>query len=373
MLQLANYSTTEATTQLDFLQTCVVPFLGKRPRRWGWGTKLQSFMTDDGMPIELSWSWTGPRGPVVRYSFEVMNRPKRSRMSPWNCLHQAEEITKDSNERFLNLASHWCNGFDRYWYNLIQAILVQDPQLPANDGSTTNNREGLDSTRRKSTDPSLTSQIFWAVDLVGGARQLKVYHVLDSRAQSLNCSKADLAMLALRKLSLDEKMWRAIEYSMNVVESKKLEVEMLSYDCVDPSASRIKVYFRSRKTSFRDVMSILRATNIYHTAETLNDEKLVGEDVDVLRQLWRSVITPAADFNENDELPQQEHRTAGILFYYEFKPGSETIRPKVYLPVRHYGRSDAAIARGIHAVLEANSMMIRAEYVNYESAIHRIW
>lgn len=42
----------------------------------------------------------------------------------------------------------------------------------------------------------------------------------------------------------------------------------------------------------------------------------------------------------DQELPQVEHRTAGILYYFEVKANEALPVPKVYIPARHYVQND---------------------------------
>lgn len=329
MLFLAGYCDQDVSSQLRFLESIVTPHLGKRPRRIGRHAH-HSFMTDDGTPIEMSWSWTEgdiDTMPVVRYSIEplAMTLPKDEK---WLNLH--------GSNAFLQDASGWFTAPDMTWFNRVNNILLQYDRCPI--GSKTGEHE---------------SQIFWAFDLDGGHRLLKVYYVLNARAQGLSCSKLSLVERAVSKLSVDESMATALENFFTFIRASgaDTEVEILSFDCIDPDRSRIKIYFRSRITSFSRVRSIMSWGQM-HSCTTKGD---MGS----LKDLWHSVLGLDSHRSLEDPLQVKKHRTAGILYYCEFKPRTSAIKSKVYIPVRHYGINDQLIASRMSHFLTSRSMRLQ--------------
>jgi DMATS type aromatic prenyltransferase len=112
------------------------------------------------------------------------------------------------------------------------------------------------------------------------------------------------------------------------------KAEMISVDCVNEADSRIKIYVRMPHTSLRKVKEA------YCLGGRLTDEN-TKEGLKLLDELWRTVF--GID-DEDAELPQNGHRTAGTIFNFELRPGKWFPEPKVYLPVRHYCESDMQIA-----------------------------
>ncbi|KAF2201395.1 aromatic prenyltransferase [Delitschia confertaspora ATCC 74209] len=340
MLSASGSSLTETESQLDFFSQCVSPYLGKRPPRFGIRhPSWHSFMTDDGTPIELSWSWSENDTdmemlPAVRYSIEPLaNRSKRD--TPSSNVY--------GNEVFLQKASVCCTDVDMSWYQLLSDVLIQKEQSFPKGRSSTGERE---------------SQIFWAFDLQGSQRLLKVYYVLNARAESMECSKLDLLMQAVSKLSLDSSMLAALENFRSFVESSPddLEIEMLGFDCIDPMKSRIKIYFRSRKTCFDEVCRIMSLGGKSNFVDR--------GALQPLKQLWYSVLSLDPGMPTSRSLPEKNHRTAGILYYYELRPGSTSVKTKVYIPVRHYGINDHKIAEGLSGFLKSrNTKLKNCDYI----------
>lgn len=64
-----------------------------------------------------------------------------------------------------------------------------------------------------------------------------------------------------------------------------------------------------------------------------------------LEELWRLLLWSKGHYSCASELPIRSHRTAGILYYFEIRPGHEKPTPKVYIPVRHYRVSDIDTAK----------------------------
>jgi tryptophan 7-dimethylallyltransferase len=63
-----------------------------------------------------------------------------------------------------------------------------------------------------------------------------------------------------------------------------------------------------------------------------------------LQTFWSDVLGVS---DHDEELTLSTHRTAGIIFNFEFRHDDSLPRPKVYIPTRHYGGTDLAIAQGL--------------------------
>lgn len=121
---------------------------------------------------------------------------------------------------------------------------------------------------------------------------------------------------------------------------EELRVEALAFDCNDPRDSRIKFYLRTPHTSLRQVL------DVYTLGGRLKDETTQA-GVKILRELWPLLLDVPADFQENEPLPKSSHRTSGFLFNIRIRPGKTYPEPQVYIPVKHYGKSDMAVAEGL--------------------------
>jgi DMATS type aromatic prenyltransferase len=343
MLLSAGYTHCDIREQLDFFSGHVAPNLGRYSRRSG--PQWHSFMTDDGTPIELSWSWTEggtDSTPAVRYSIEPVGKSAGRSCDPANLC---------ASGKFVHQAKALCKAVDLEWFNLLSGILVW---------------QGNSGTRQRSLDEK--SQIFFAFDLLGPDRLLKAYFVPEAKAWEQCSSTFDLVMKAIASLSLDPLVSSAIEIFSEYMQSfspgeLEPEVEILAIDCVEPSKSRVKIYVRSQQTSFGDVVDALTLGGKLHAEE-------FKSGLQSLEQLWRAVLSLDASVPSSEPLHPKQHRTAGILYYYEFKPGSSLIKAKVYIPVRHYGINDREIASGLSGFLKAKGMHLHG--VDYADALQQI-
>ncbi|KAF4633879.1 hypothetical protein G7Y89_g4249 [Cudoniella acicularis] len=329
LLLYAGYQPNEIRKQIHFLSFYAAPYLGKRPRRTG--HQRRSFMTDDGTPIEMSWSWTeGERDtlPTVRYSIEPLSRGNNN---------PPDGLNLRGSRKILRFAQSQCKDVNLVWFRRLNSILLRqrsDEILPKALLSET--------------------QLFFAFDLLGSERILKVYYVLEAKARDKGCSKLDLLVKAVDSLSLDSSTVSAFNMFLDYMQEANtdLEVEMLGFDCLNPSKSRIKIYVRSQRTSFDDVIDCL-------TFGGKLQEPGWDEAQKSLWNLWKSVLSLSPDTLISEPLRSVQHRTAGILYYYELKPESSSIKSKLYIPVRHYGVSDGKIATGLSSFLESKNMRLQ--------------
>lgn len=118
---------------------------------------------------------------------------------------------------------------------------------------------------------------------------------------------------------------------------------MLAIDLIDPLESRLKIYFRSRETSFNSVLKIMTLRG-----RILNPK--LDEGIRDLKMLWNTVFE--VDDPPDQPLNEVGHRTAGILYNVEFNLGNSNPVAKIYLPVRHYSHSDEAIILGLNKYFE---------------------
>ncbi|KAL4876692.1 aromatic prenyltransferase [Aspergillus karnatakaensis] len=112
-------------------------------------------------------------------------------------------------------------------------------------------------------------------------------------------------------------------------------------------------------------MSLAVAKNMF----TLGG-RLVNEDtpkaLDALEDLWRLSLGISGDVLEGEEVPPRDeksegHRTGGVIFNYEIKPGSVVPKAQMYIPVRHYAQNDMAIAEGVAAFFKKQGWQSHAE------------
>ena len=287
-------------------------------------------MTDDGTPIELSWGWDFARqeqAPMVRFSIEPIGLYAGSSL---DALNVRTGLTLFS--RLQHILPH----YDLEWFeHFSNHLLVQD--------KTANN------TLINETQISHQSQIFAAFDLQQNGILAKAYFLPSVKAAETGLSKLDLMARSISRLQgrngTDLEAFNVLQDFILSSAHLRIDAEILAIDCVVPDHSRLKIYVRSPQTSFDSVCQIM----------TLGDEsclRLLSDNLNELRHLWDAVMSTGVRKDSCQPLEYVAHRTAGILYNFEIRPGKQEIVPKVYIPVRHYGQSDLVVMSGFQSWLQ---------------------
>ncbi|KXJ85035.1 dimethylallyl transferase [Microdochium bolleyi] len=315
-------------------------------------------MTDDHTPAELSWSWSGDdRLPAVRYSVEPIGWDAGSDIDPHN-VHASAVL--------LGSTLPYTPSLDLHWYRHFLQCLTLCQKKSLQNGAS----DGLPPSTCKPP-----SQTFIAFDLEHNGDMVVKYYFLPSlKAASLGTGRLELTEAALSGLRLREPSDSAsvldsfhllTEY-IATFPSGTVTVEIVAVDCVTPSKSRVKIYVRSRQTTFGSVLDMLtlggRAAPLPESA------------VSSLKELWVNLFATAGNEAEILEapLPENPHCTAGILYYFELKPGLPLPTSKVYLPVRHYAQDDEQIALGLSRYLEKRGKGL-AGGMTYLDGVRKLW
>ena len=327
LLGNADYSYAARIRILDFFHRCIVPRLGiaNEPgvERW------KSFMTDDHNPIELSWDWhTGDKPPTIRFSVEPVGEEAGTAKDPRNKL-VAGEFTKAVLEDLPATDMRWFYHFESYF-----GLGMKDHSLVGHQ-----------------------SEIFWAFDLDEKDVTVKAYFFPEHRAHATQKTNIQVMTEAIEAAPSFTSGDLSALYTFRefVREHAKVspEMDMLAIDLVEPSQSRLKIYFRIRETSFESVREIM----------TLGG-RVTNSDMDTglqsLRHLWDSLFDQQG-VPDNWHLPVLKHRTAGMLYNVEFRLGSRAPKVKIYMPVRHYAQNDWQIMNAVSnfmypAQVDANSI-----------------
>ncbi|KAF5525942.1 4-O-dimethylallyl-L-tyrosine synthase [Colletotrichum aenigma] len=277
--------------------------------------RWESFMTDDHTPVELSWAWPDEQStPTVRYSVEPIG---------WT----AGSANEQAAASLLNRTRSYAQGLDLSWYRHFL-------------------RNGAVS----------SSQTFSAFDLENdGSTTVKSYFIPTVKASSLGISNLDLVEQAIQTLQPlgPECSSTALMGQFSLLKdfilchhpTEQPVVEIVAIDCVNPTDSRVKIYIRSKNTTFGSMIDVM---SLGGRLPFLSDTVMSS-----LKELWVAVFGSGAEDNVgalSRPLPTIDHRTSGILYYLELKPGAPLPKPKVYLPVRHYAlgrRADCAWSVGL--------------------------
>ena len=321
MLSQARYDTHAQYRSLLFHQQMVVPSLGPRPSTQGTPHKWKSFMTDDFSPLEYSWSWDACGHHKIRYSIEAIGPEAGTIVDPFNRVQT------------MKLVNQLCGALpetDWQLFHHFARTFHEDGDVKPIDVGYGNKH-------------SSQSSIFLAFELDRSNVAVKAYFIPVKSAQT---GEPPLAVVtqALEGLSYPGGSITAHKvlhhFMLHHHLGTSLQIVGLSVDCVDPRKSRLKYYVRSPHTSFSSVYTILTLDNRVNGVKAHNG-------LETMRRLWQLVFGLRDGFSLDENLASKEHETAGVLYNFDIRPGVSSPEPKVYLPVRHYGRSDQHIAEGL--------------------------
>jgi DMATS type aromatic prenyltransferase len=339
LMKGADYDAATMEEHLAFCSQSVAPYLGQRPIQ-GQLPPWRSFMTDDFSPLEYSWSWEKSR-PVIRYSFEPIGAKAGTALDPYNHEGPMEWVDHICQHHKLPSAN-W------QWFTHLARAFYQDPCSPVAEQAPI-----------YAPRVSSPSSVFVGFDLGSNGLMGKMY-LVPVIAEQTGQSRLTVLNDALRTLPNCRELlaYKYLDRFLQI-RNKTDPVHILGVatDCTDLANSKLKIYFRSPVTTFASVKDTLTAGG---TVTLWNDNQL-GE----LRDLWFRLLGLPPDFPEDRELPEKTHETGGILYNYDIKPGNQQPETKVYIPVRHYGKNDIAIARELVGFLRARLGHEEKYYQNF--------
>jgi DMATS type aromatic prenyltransferase len=246
----------------------------------------------------------------------------------------------------------WSPNLDLQWYHHFFRRLVATSETTVTETAPANS--------------DAPSQIFIAFDLEEETMMVKFYFLPSWKAASLSDSNAALAVESILSLpglthGLKTSLGVMVSYISSFPAEFEPQVEIVAVDCLEPRQSRIKVYVRFQQTSFEsmiDAMSLGGALPSFPPS-ILQD----------LKDLWCSCfgIDQTSSLDENIQ-----HRTAGLLYYYELRENRPLPTSKVYLPVRHYASDDDQVARGVSDFLWKRGMTLKGGLSYYEG-LSQLW
>ena len=325
IMERADYDILRQYSYLLFFHEIILSALGPCPRpdstpQW------KSFMTDDFTPMDVSWNFSA-NSSLVRFAIEPIGSLAGT---PHDLFNSYEAIEFLERIRHVSLIA----DLDLQWFtHFANCITIQ------NDKAQHVTKEFLKNEHM--------SQIFFALDLDHSKVSMKSYLFPNLKSIESGISPLDLVSKAIAQLSNESTVncaWSSVEdYMRSTASGSQCKLEFVALDCVNPLQSRIKVYFRTPCTAFDQVR------DIFTLGGRLKDET-TRTAVETLKELWWLVLNLSDEVLDTDELvhrDQSQHPTVGTLFNFEIKPGKNVPEPKVYIPVRHYARSDIDIAQGL--------------------------
>lgn len=329
LLENAGYSLESQYQHLLFYHDYVAPELGASSNVQGLPRSWRSFMTDNFTPIEMSWEW-GCEGsnPTVRFSFEPIGPYAGTAADPLN---------QYAMNRVIHQYQHLLSGCTLTLFDHFSRELLSYSRSPT--------------TIEKSTkSEGNKSRAFLAVELREDEMMVKAYFIPTFKAAELEKSTWAVISQAIQSLpgystSAYISLTSLETFLCTSSQGSSLKVEIFAIDCIKSSTSRLKIYMRSKNTSFNSIRNVM----------SLNGE-LKGPSIDrgfqELYDLWRLIFPEAQSISSAEDFQKIDHRTAGILYYFDVKVDQKFPGVKVYLPVRHYGDSDLSIVKGLSLYLK---------------------
>ncbi|KAI9712949.1 MAG: hypothetical protein M1828_001508 [Chrysothrix sp. TS-e1954] len=250
-------------------------------------------MTDNGCPVEISWNWGWDgQSPSVRYAFEPLSHPYPSPLRKQN-----------PGLDFISALSASSN-IDTKLFNHFWGALTVPEHLAQSSWSSI---EGH------------SSQFFAGYDIEDTSVVPKAYFMPGAKAQMTSQTKYALVRNSLR----DSPAYPLIAPSFKLLDrfimtsalARHINAEIFSFDVKPPETTRYKIYLRCLRTSFESVRTMVTLGGL------IRDDKL-EQSIERLRRLWLDLFRPDHPC-EQCPLTESAHRTAGILYYYEFVPGRE--------------------------------------------------
>jgi DMATS type aromatic prenyltransferase len=299
-------------------------------------------MNDDHTPIEFSWSWrTNSQLPILRFGMEVIGSNAGLPSDRYNA-HGSLALIARLSEHDPAIHLQWLQHFAK--------------KLLPEDGPA-----------RTLSEYEHPSQIFLALELHISST-LKAYIVPLERARQLKTTPIELVAQSLRTLPYGtSQLMQSFDLVRQYLETfdadGQPQTEMLAIDCIDPEKARIKIYIRSPRTSFNDVLQKLCLGGRLR--------RLSNSSIDALRTLWRLTLSLDDAVSDADPLPSCTHRTAGIIYHFDLRIGESLPTCKVYIPVKHYGQDDRKVAAGFQRFLESYDMKLQGK--SYLEAVSEMW
>jgi DMATS type aromatic prenyltransferase len=130
-------------------------------------------------------------------------------------------------------------------------------------------------------------------------------------------------------------MQARLQESGKGLKSKVMSVEMLSFDCISPSSSCLKIYAKTHDASFSNLLNIF-------TLGGTSDSPYATETIKALEKFWKSILLLGDDWSDYDS------QSAEFLYFcFEISPGKIEPEIMVYVPSWTLGIDKTGLTRGL--------------------------
>ncbi|BCS28508.1 uncharacterized protein APUU_70078S [Aspergillus puulaauensis] len=302
-----------------------------------------SLLSDIGVPLEYSWKWdTAATRPDVRLTIEAINELSGTRFDPLNQSPSLELVQRLSHI-LPRLDASWASHFLSSFYDHDKVKYVEESQsasgMPLRSTMLVCFEFGHNGT---------TSKTYMSPRKLGqqGFAPLSEY---------ISAIEALGPNLALHTLT---------DFLNTSPEGPDLKPFMLAVDNIAPSASRLKFYFATPRTSYNSIREVLtlggriKSPTLESKLRTLH--KLVKvimptppdlpDDADIPAPPPPSSANLESKSNPDkstDMANQRPDFSSGYQYYFDIAPGATLPDIKFYIAIRKEQMNDRVVADGL--------------------------
>ncbi|KAF3015034.1 aromatic prenyltransferase (DMATS family) [Neopestalotiopsis sp. 37M] len=329
-MQSTGYSNATQNRYVELAKKFIIPSLGPRPSTTKAGTRLphfDSFCSDDFSPLELSWN-VEPNASKIRIGFEPIGPYAGTAKDPFN-----QDEPKVAMSRLLQQSG---GPIDHQLWEFFVKHLHVDV------------KHAHDIVSKMAPNEHMTTNTI-SFDLVGEHPVPKVYFYTIPISLLKNTPAGEIIIDLIPQLpsnlapSFGCIRDFVFDYKRQRNNEQILRLELISFDAVAPTDSRLKIYLRTKETCLARVKEVYTLGGTVHSPE-------IDAGVKLIESFYQHVLGIS---NAEDDLPSSKHRTAGIIFNMELMHDRAVPVPKVYIPVRHYGGTDLRIAQSLGTFFRA--------------------
>ncbi|KAJ5583992.1 DMATS type aromatic prenyltransferase [Penicillium hispanicum] len=340
VLDSAKYSPALQQMYLCFHAQTLIPRMGPYPQRF------RSAVTRSGLPLEFSVNYqqNGGVDPTVRIGFEPVGRASGSAEDPYNQI-ALDDLLKHLDG--LNLKGYSSALFEHF---------IDTHTVNAEE------RVKLEGKKLEGSDLSL-SQTAFGFDLKNGTVSVKGYSFPALKTKATGKGFGQLFEDSIRPLLSSTGPLPSLTTVNKYMEETNgySDWSFFSWDCVDPSKTRFKLYSSTNEVIWSKVEDIWTLGGRFTSASNL-------KGLEYLNRLWHLMkiseghraFTGGFD-DGTDATPTP------IIWNYEIKAGDSPPVTKLYFPI--HGDSDLVIVQGLAQFLEEIGLVEQGR--GYEQTVNR--
>lgn len=338
LLDLAGgYSAAEKDSHLRFFHENCAQLLGPDPT----GDRLMEQL----IPVEMSVNISGDREKgIVRFQME----PRSVTLGPHTSPTGDDPYGRKAVGALLDYFEHVIPGLDFKWSReLVDKFMVYEPVEVARlvAAEKTSLPVPIDVYQR-------CPQFNYAVDMMGGKRNMKIYSIPLAKSLAAERPAMDICFAAIRSLEpYGPELGPAADALQEFLQKRcpgPMSCDYIAVDATDPKKSRVKLYISSNElNSFDFIRSVYTLGGI-----AMDETRLRG--LEVLRSIWPLLLGVEEEkFSDSSSRPvKQLPFFLGCLYFgFEWRAGDDLPQVKLYLPLWQYHKTDRQIASAIEAVL----------------------